>query len=608
MKRINTLLLLSILTAMMSLADIPNGYYTNAEGKQDEPLMTALEGIIYPHTQLGYNDLWQAFDSTDTGNDGYYIDMYSTCKYNYYSYHVGSASYVGQGINREHSFPKSWFGGEEYPMYTDLTMLIPTDGYVNQRRSNNPYGVCAGGITYTNEDMGVTMLGKLGKSTYNGYTQTVFEPDDEYKGDFARIYFYMVTCYKSKVGTWPGCAQLDYASNNYQAFSDWSMQLLMEWHRADPVSAKEINRNEAVYVKQGNRNPFVDHPELAEHIWGTKQHTPWSSGSDIPEPITKEVPVMLTVDETAVEATAFRADWTAVENVSSYTLKVNRIAVPGDETATLLMTENFSKVTATSDGYTDVGSSLDDYTDNKGWTGYKVYTAAGTSLKVGTSAAIGYLISPELPLTSTVTVVFNAKNWIASNGNSDGSSVIVSCGDVSQTIQLSDTPTDYTVVLNGCTDNHVKLSMNAVKKRSYIYNVSIYNGDLTAKTSAPRRVIIEEGDSTWRSVSGINDDHYTVKALDGGIYEYMVKAIYTDGTESVWSNIQQVTLTGNGDAPLVGDVNGDGEVSIGDITALIDYLLGKTDTIANQEMADVNNDGEVTIGDITAIIDLLLTQ
>ncbi len=173
---------------------------------------------------------------------------------------------------------------------------------------------------------------------------------------------------------------------------------------------------------------------------------------------------------------------------------------------------------------------------------------------------------------------------------------------------MSDTPTDYTVVLNGCTDNHVKLSMNAVKKRSYIYNVSIYNGDLTAKTNAPRRVIIEEGDSTWRSVSGINDDHYTVKALDGGIYEYMVKAIYTDGTESVWSNIQQVTLTGNGDAPLVGDVNGDGEVSIGDITALIDYLLGKTDTIANQEMADVNNDGEVTIGDITAVIDLLLTQ
>ena len=78
-------------------------------------------------------------------------------------------------------------------------------------------------MTYVNEDLGVTMLGKLDESTYNGYTATVFEPDDEYKGDFARIYFYMVTCYKSVVGSWPGCDQLDYATNGYKAFSSWSI-------------------------------------------------------------------------------------------------------------------------------------------------------------------------------------------------------------------------------------------------------------------------------------------------------------------------------------------------------------------------------------------------
>jgi len=606
MKSITTLLLLLTLTGMVSRADIPKGYYTNALGKQDEALMTALEGIIYPHTQLGYNDLWKAFDSTDTGSDGYYIDMYSTCKYDYYSTHVGSASYVGQGINREHSFPKSWFGGEEYPMYTDLTMLIPTDAYVNQRRSNNPYGVCAGGITYTNEELGVTMLGKLGKSTYDGYTQTVFEPDDEYKGDFARIYFYMVTCYKSQVGAWPGCGQLDYASNEYKAFSNWSIQLLMEWHRADPVSAKEIKRNEAVYLSQDNRNPFVDHPELAEHIWGTKQHSPWT-GEDTPtDPLVKEVPIMLSVDEATVQPTAFNAHWTAVDNVSSYTLKVNRIAVPGDETATLLMTENFSPVDATSDGNSDIASSLDNYTDNPGWTGYKVYPAAGHSLKIGTASAAGYLVSPLLGLNSTVTVVFSAKNWISSSGVSDGSDVIVSCGNVSQSVTLSDTPRDYTIVLQGCDANNIKLAVTAAKKRFYIYNVSIYNGDLTAKFNAPRRVVIEEGDSTWRSVSGITDTCYTVQALAGGIYEYMVKAIYTDGDESVWSNIQNVTITGSGDEPLLGDVNGDGEVSIGDVSALIDYLLGHEGAVANVKDADLNNDGEISIGDITAIIELLL--
>jgi hypothetical protein len=149
------------------------------------------------------------------------------------------------------------------------------------------------------------------------------------------------------------------------------------------------------------------------------------------------------------------------------------------------------------------------------------------------------------------------------------------------------------------------LTTNAVKKRAYIYSVDIYDGDLTAK--APRRQVVEEGDSTWRMVSGITDTCYTVKALAGGVYEYLVKAIYTDGTESVWSNIQQVTLVGGGNEPLIGDVNGDGEVNIGDVTAIIDYLLGTAGDNFNVEAADVNRDGEVNIGDVTAIIDMLLS-
>lgn len=601
MKQI-TSILLSLLVGMTALADIPIGYYTNANGKSDEALMTALEGIVYTHTELGYDDLWKAFNTTDMGDDGYYIDMYSTCKYNYKSTHVGNAKYVGQGLNREHSFPKSWFGGEIMPMFTDLTMIIPTDAYVNQRRSNYPYGVCNGPdvVTYVNEELGVSMLGKLGKSTYDGYSAKVFEPDDEYKGDFARIYFYMVTCYKSDVQNWPGCDQLDYQDNQYKAFSDWSIQMLMEWHRADPVSQKELIRNEGVYEKQGNRNPFVDHPELAEYIWGTKQNTAWTDGGDIPEPIVKKVPIMLSLDTTAVESNAFRADWTNGGDVSSYTLKVTQ---HHEASTTLLMNEGFSKVTATEDGSKDVGASLDDYTDNPGWVGYKVYPAAGQSLKLGTTTVAGYLITPKLDLSSTVSVVVNAKNWINSNGVSDGSSMVVSCGDVSKTVTLSDSPTDYTIVLDGCTESQVKLAMNAAKKRFYVYNLKVYNGDVTA----PRRQVVEEGDSTWRMVSGITDTCYTVKALAGGVYEYLVKAIYTDGTESVWSNIQQVTLVGGGNEPLIGDVNGDGEVNIGDVTAIIDYLLGTAGDNFNVEAADVNRDGEVNIGDVTAIIDMLLS-
>ena len=597
--------LLTLMICLSALADIPSGYYNNAIGKSDEALMTALEGIIFTHSELSYDYMWIAYDSTDVGSDGYYIDMYSNCKYDNTAAHVAGASYVGEGINREHSFPKSWFGGEIMPMFTDLTMLIPTDAFVNQRRSNYPYGVCAGGTTYTNEAMNVTMKGKLGTSTYNGYTATVFEPDDEYKGDFARIYFYMVTCYKSDLPNWPGCGQLDYAANNYKAFSSWSMQLLMEWHRADPVSQKEINRNNAVYSQQGNRNPYVDHPELAEYIWGTKQNKTWNGqGSD--DDIIKIDPLLQPLDSASVTGTSFRADWTNGGDVSSYTLQVNRIAVPGDEEASLLMTENFSKVNAYSDGYTDVSESLDEYTDNPGWSGLKLYPAAGKSLKVGTSSVIGYLVSPELPLRNTVTVVFNAKNWISSSGKSDKSTIAVECGDVKQNIVLTDSPQDYTVVLHGCEASNIKLTMTVAGKRFYVYNVNIYNGDLTAK--APRRQVVEEGDSTWRMVSGIADTCYTVRALEGGIYEYMVKAIYTDGTESVWSNIQHVTLTGNGDEPLQGDVNCDGVVNIADVTVLIDYLLGNNTATINLLAADVNGDSVINIADVTALIDLLLDK
>ena len=611
MKKITTLLLIT-LVGLTAWADIPNGYYSNAIGKRDEALMTALEGIIYTHSQLSYNSLWDSYPYTDAGSDGYYIDMYSTCKYDHDSYHVSGASNVGEGINREHSFPKSWFGGEVSPMFTDLMMIIPTDGYVNQRRSNNPYGVCAGGVTYVNEALGVTMLGKLGTSTYNGYTATVFEPDDEYKGDFARIYFYMVTCYKSDVPNWPGSAQLDYSANNYKAFSDWSIQMLLEWHRADPVSPKEIARNEAVYSSkvgnkeygQGNRNPFVDHPELVEYIWGTKQNTEWT-GQDTPDPIEKLVPVMYAVDTTAVTGSSFRANWSPGGDVSSYNLKVNRIS-SGDEAATLLMSEDFSKVTATSDGGTDISYSLDNYTDNPGWTGYKLYPAANQSLKVGTANAVGYLVSPELALENTVTVVFNAKNWIGTSG-SDGSSVIVSCGDASETITLSDSREDYTVVLRDCNASTVKLTMIAAKKRFYVYHVDIYNGDLTAM--AARRAIVEEGDSTWRNVSGITDTCYTVNALAGGIYEYYVKAIYTDGSESVWSNIQHVTITASGDEPLIGDVNGDGMVNITDVTAIIDYILsGDGGEGFDRQAADLDHDGNISISDVTTLIDVILSR
>ncbi len=594
---ISTLFLLVGLTAW---ADAPSGYYNNAVGKKNEALMTALEGIVYSHTELSYGYLWTAFDYTDLGDDGYYIDMYSNCKYDNQSDHTAGASHVGEGINREHSMPKSWFGSMT-PSYTDLHMLIPTDAYVNQRRNNYPYGVCADGNTYTHGSY--TMRGKLGTSTYDGYTQTVFEPDDEFKGDFARIYFYMVTCYKSSVHNWPGSDQLDYAANGYKAFSTWSMNMLLEWHRADPVSAKEIARNEGVYGQQGNRNPFVDHPELAEYIWGSKQGTAWS-GDDSVDPITKDVPELYAADTTAVTHNSFRADWSREEHVSSYTLQVNK--VEDSQELTLLLTENFSNMKAYKDGSSDISGLMDDYADNPGWTGYKLYEAANHGVKVGTSSTAGYLISPELALGRTVSVAFNAKSWINSKGVSDGSSVIVACGNACDTIALSENETNYAVVLENCNGKNIKFSMTAGGKRFYIYNANIYNGNLEDLTCAPRRAVVEKGDSTVRTISGITDTCYTVAALQNGTFEYKVKAVYTDGTQSVWSNTEYVTLKAGSDF-LIGDINSDGEVNVGDLSTLIDYLLGGYPYGFNKSAADVNNDNEINVGDVSALIDRLLS-
>lgn len=142
-------------------------------------------------------------------------------------------------------------------MVSDAFHIYPTDGKVNGQRSNFPYGECANGTTLPSCN-GVDALGKLGKSTFPGYSGTVFEPVDEYKGDFARSYFYMAACYNDKIASWSSPML---AGNSYPCYTTWAVNLLLKWNEQDPVSQKEIDRNNAVYKHQNNRNPFIDHPE-----------------------------------------------------------------------------------------------------------------------------------------------------------------------------------------------------------------------------------------------------------------------------------------------------------------------------------------------------------
>jgi hypothetical protein len=148
-------------------------------------------------------------------------------------------------------------------MVSDAFHIYPTDGKVNGIRSNHPHGE-------TNASpIGGKALGKIGSSSVSGYSGTVYEPDDEYKGDIARTYFYFVTCYEDRLSGFDRNDVL--TGDTYPSLTSWFFNLMLAWHRNDPVSQKEIDRNEAVYKHQNNRNPFIDYPELAEHIWGNKK-------------------------------------------------------------------------------------------------------------------------------------------------------------------------------------------------------------------------------------------------------------------------------------------------------------------------------------------------
>lgn len=258
------------LVAFTAGAQEPDGYYTPCEGSSGAALLTKLKNKISDHTNVGYDGLWNVYNESDVDANGKIWDMYSTKRWTPGKEHCGNYKLVGDCINREHSVPQSWFN-DANPMKSDAFHVYPTDGKVNGQRSNFPYGECANGTTLPSNG-GVQALGKLGTSTFPGYTGKVFEPVDEYKGDFARSYFYMAACYNDRIASWNSDML---AGNSYPAFKSWAVELLLKWHRQDPVSQKEIDRNNAIYKYQRNRNPFIDHPELAEHVWGNKNTVSW---------------------------------------------------------------------------------------------------------------------------------------------------------------------------------------------------------------------------------------------------------------------------------------------------------------------------------------------
>ena len=266
-------------------ASLPT-YYKDIDGKSGKTLFDAVHVVAkVGYSSLGYSGLWTAYQYTDLRDNGKVWDMYSDCTWTYKSDQCGSYSSECDCYNREHSIPKSWFGGTESQPGCDIFHIVPTDGKVNGMRSNNAFGeVSSASYTFDGAKLGSaknitiiggnTIAGNEGTSVYCSASK-VFEPRDEYKGDFARGYF--GTMIKWANGDYQAFTSGDGSkifSSNYSTgafgLTQYGVALLMKWHRQDPVSQKEIDRNNGIQQTQGNRNPFIDYPYLAEYIWGEK--------------------------------------------------------------------------------------------------------------------------------------------------------------------------------------------------------------------------------------------------------------------------------------------------------------------------------------------------
>ena len=245
-------------------ASIPAGYYNAVDAKKNaDNILNALCQIIDNHTVIAYSGLEPYYEQTDFYADTLW-DMYSTCTF-YMSHANVPQSAVCDGWNKEHLVCQSWLGSG--PMVSDLFNVYPTDARINNLRSNYPYGVVGGSFSGFSKDPDHHGLGKLGSSTTSGIG-TCYEPDDNYKGDFARSFFYMVARYRQNTLNSGNGAKM--FTSNPTNLTAYSLSFLLDWHRQDPVSQKEIDRNQAVYGIQHNRNPFIDYPELVEYIWGNR--------------------------------------------------------------------------------------------------------------------------------------------------------------------------------------------------------------------------------------------------------------------------------------------------------------------------------------------------
>lgn len=498
-----SILLLGV--AVWLTAQVPAGYYDSAKGKSAKELKTALHLIIREGNRLSYGSgsgkTWSGFEQSDLHPDGYVWDMYSLNK----RYFPGGASVPG-GMNIEHSVAKSWWGGTNNDAYKDLYHLNPSDVSANSARSNYPLGINQGS-KFNNGSI------KVGNNSYGTeYSGLCFEPLDEYKGDFARAYMYMFTCYENF--TWSGTSapSMLVAKETWPMLRPWAKNMLLEWHKKDPVSVKERNRMAAIFKIQHNRNPYIDYPELADFIWGASSSGGWYPGAEVTEPEPENpdtVAKFMALPATGVAEKQFTANWTTAGNTTSYLLNVYTI-----------------RSTGTTEPVSIAGADLGDGIP-AGWstTGYTDTQTSG-SLRLASGSNPGTLVSGELDLSAN-NLILTVKARQYSNDTGATLSVAVDGALVAEW-NTEKTNREFTVELPKSTETSVITFSAKSNRRVYIDAIQVTGSTLSYENlSLPGfPVTVSEGLS------------YTVDGLEpGNVYYYTLTTV---GSKEVTSNVVPV--------------------------------------------------------------------
>ncbi|WP_347219180.1 endonuclease [Chryseobacterium sp.] len=411
------ILLPIILISSYISAQAPAGYYNGTAGLTGYALKSKVHDIISEKMiNWHYDDLPNLYNQTDldkyydhdASNTEYLLDIYSEIPlgldaYEYKSNQmIAGAGAEGMGYNREHMMPQSTFSTSssisDYPMYSDLNFIVPVDAYINQRRNNYPYGVAGTTNYYT-----FTNNSKISKAAIPNYPYTgrVYEPIDEFKGDVARTLLYFTVRYEGKLGSFntaystsatitPATDQCPLDGTEERAIDLPYIAMLKQWNAMDPVSQREIDRNNAIYALQKNRNPFIDHPEWIDMIW-----------SETPDNIAPAAPGSLI--STQQNAYFVNLNWTASADadVLGYKVYMNGSTTPVAVTkGTSITIDHLSPSTA----YTFTVKAFD-----------KGYLESPFSNTITASTIASDSFAPDLMITKYISGTNNVANTIKNN-------------------------------------------------------------------------------------------------------------------------------------------------------------------------------------------------